>query len=154
MPLKECSILSDTQEVRLGAVGVQMSRPSKFPALATIKLDAPVPPSALQVENTPPASAVISRLGDLQRIVLLQLALSGAAKPDTESSPAEKKGGDRPMSSALVLVADLCQAVRAAIFQACYIDMPCPRLVGADLGTSCRISMQLQSLQGPCMCGW
>ena len=87
--------------VREGAADVQMSRPSKFPALATIKLDEPVPPHALQVENTPPASAVIARLGDLQRIVLLQLALSGATKPDAESSTADKKGVDRLMSSAI-----------------------------------------------------
>ena len=87
--------------MRQGAPGLQMSRPSKFPALATIKLDEPVPPHALQVENTPPASAVIARLGDLQRIVLLQLALSGATKPDAESSTADKKGVDGLMSSAI-----------------------------------------------------
>ena len=39
-----------------------------------------------------PASAVIARLGDLQRIVLLQLALSGPAKPEPDSSSADKKG--------------------------------------------------------------
>ena len=89
--------------MRDGAVGVQMSRPSKFPGLATIKLDEPVPPHALQVENTPPASAVIARLGDLQRIVLLQLALSGTTKQDAESSTTEKKGVERPVSSSILL---------------------------------------------------
>lgn len=69
-----------------------MSRPAKFPGLLNLKLDEPVPPHALQVENAAPASAVIARLGDLQRIVLLQLALSGAAKPEPDSSSADKKG--------------------------------------------------------------
>jgi len=69
-----------------------MSRPSKFPGLASIKLDEPVPPHALLVENTTPASAVIARLGDLQRIVLLQLALSGTGKQEPDSSTAEKNG--------------------------------------------------------------
>ena len=69
-----------------------MSRPAKFPGLLNVKLDEPVPPHALQVENTTPASAVIARLGDLQRIVLLQLALSGTGKSESDSSAAEKKG--------------------------------------------------------------
>lgn len=69
-----------------------MSKPSKFPGLASVKLDEPLPPHALLVENAPPASAVIARLGDLQRIVLLQLALSGSAKQEAEAAAADKKG--------------------------------------------------------------
>ena len=71
---------------------VQMSRPSKFPGLTRVKLDEPVPAHALAVENNAPASAVIARLGDIQRIVLLQLALSGPAKREAEAAGADKKG--------------------------------------------------------------
>ncbi len=78
---------------------VQMSRPAKFPGLLNVKLDEPVPPHALHVENTTPASAVIARLGDLQRIVLLQLALSGTGKSESDSGSAEKKGKDLRHSS-------------------------------------------------------
>ena len=124
--------------VRLGAADVQMSRPSKFPALATIKLDEPVPPHALQVESTPPASAVIARLGDLQRIVLLQLALSGATKPDAESSTADKKGVEQAdvLCNLHPLAADLCQAARAAAtFDASCVDVPFTCLDKSDLRT-------------------
>ena len=58
----------------------------------------------------------------------------------------------------LLLAADLCQAVKAAIFHTCYIDVLCPRLVVANLRTCnwtiCRVYMQLQGHQGPCMRVW
>ncbi len=69
-----------------------MSRPSKFPGLTSVKLDEPVPAHAMAVENTAPASAVIARLGDIQCIVLLQLALSGPAKPEADTAGTDKKG--------------------------------------------------------------
>ena len=83
------------ESARQWGTNLQMSRPQKFPGLVSVKLDEPMPPHALVVENTAPASTVIARLGDLQRIVLLQLALSGTGKPDSDPSSPEKKG-DRP----------------------------------------------------------
>lgn len=63
----------------------QVSKAGKHHVLASLTLDGDVPPAALPVENAPPASAVIARLGDLERLVHLQLALTEGRKAAQEA---------------------------------------------------------------------
>ena len=66
----------------------QVSKAGKHHVLGSLALDGDLPPAALPVENAPPASAVIARLGDLERLVHLQLALTEGRKAILESAAA------------------------------------------------------------------
>lgn len=69
----------------------EVSKTARFPGLKTLVLDEPIPEHALAVENVTAASAIIARIGDLERIIHLQIALAEIKRDDllAESSQEE-----------------------------------------------------------------
>ncbi|CAL8470976.1 g10518 [Coccomyxa elongata] len=69
----------------------EVSKTGRFPGLKTLVLDEPIPKHALAVENVTAASAIIARIGDLERIIHLQIALAEIKRDDllAESSQEE-----------------------------------------------------------------
>lgn len=63
----------------------EVSKAGRFAGLKTLVLDEPIPEHALAVENVAPASAIIARIGDLERIVHLQIALAENRKAEMEA---------------------------------------------------------------------
>jgi hypothetical protein len=72
----------------------EVSRAGRSAALRTLVLDDPKPPSAVAVENAMAASALIARVGDLERIALMQLALAEDRKARLELEALKKPGAD------------------------------------------------------------
>jgi hypothetical protein len=63
----------------------EVSKAGRFAGLKTLVLDEPIPEHALAVENVAPTSAIIARIGDLERIVHLQIALAESRKAEMEA---------------------------------------------------------------------
>lgn len=69
----------------------EVSKAGRFPGLKTLVLDEPVPDRALAVENVPPASAIIARIGDLERIIHLQVALTEHTKAELDKDAVQQE---------------------------------------------------------------
>jgi hypothetical protein len=72
----------------------EVSKAGRFRGLVTLALDGDVPAAALGVENAPPASAIIARLGDLERLAQLQLALSEEHRAAAEAAAASQRDAE------------------------------------------------------------